>query len=87
MAAPYIPHTDADRAAMLDIIGAASIDELFREIPENLRVAPGAMDLPPALDEPRLMATSTSSRAATSTSPGRSASSARASTTATSPPP
>ncbi len=41
---------------MLATIGAQSIDELFREIPENLRVAPGTMDLPPALDEPRLMA-------------------------------
>jgi len=56
MPAPYIPHTDADRAEMLATIGAASIDELFREIPANLRVAPGTMDLPPALDEPRLMA-------------------------------
>ena len=56
MPTPYIPHTDADREEMLAAIGASSIDELFREVPENLRVAPGAMDLPPALDEPRLMA-------------------------------
>lgn len=56
MARPYIPHTDADRQAMLDTIGVGSIDELFREIPSDLRVAPGALDLPPALDEPRLMA-------------------------------
>ena len=56
MPTPYIPHTDADRQEMLAAIGASSIDELFREIPENLRVAPGTMDLPPALDEPRLMA-------------------------------
>jgi len=41
---------------MLATIGAGSIDELFREIPANLRVAPGSLDLPPALDEPRLMA-------------------------------
>jgi glycine dehydrogenase subunit 1 len=53
---PYIPHTDADRRAMLDVIGAQSIDELFREIPDNLRVEPGALNLPPALDEHRLMA-------------------------------
>lgn len=39
---------------MLATIGADSIDELFREIPEGLRVAPGALDLPPALDESRL---------------------------------
>ncbi len=53
---PYIPHTDTDRLEMLATIGAQSIDELFREIPANLRVAPGSLDLPPALDEPRLMA-------------------------------
>jgi glycine dehydrogenase subunit 1 len=52
---PYIPHTEADRAEMLQTIGASSIDELFREIPEHLRVAPGSLNLPPALDEPRLM--------------------------------
>ena len=40
---------------MLAVIGAASIDELFREIPEALRVAPGSLNLPPALDEGRLM--------------------------------
>jgi glycine dehydrogenase subunit 1 len=53
---PYVPHTAADTEAMLSVIGAKSIDELFREIPANLRVAPGALNLPPALDEQRLMA-------------------------------
>ena len=53
---PYIPHTDTDLREMLATIGAQSIDELFREIPESLRVAPGSLDLPPALDEHRLMA-------------------------------
>lgn len=53
---PYIPHTEKDRADMLATIGVGSIDELFREIPENLRRAPGSLDLPPALDEPRLYA-------------------------------
>jgi glycine dehydrogenase subunit 1 len=53
---PYIPHTAEDRAEMLQTIGAATIDDLFREIPAELRIAPGALDLPPALDEPRLMA-------------------------------
>ncbi|MEZ0327305.1 MAG: aminomethyl-transferring glycine dehydrogenase subunit GcvPA [Fimbriimonas sp.] len=52
---PYIPHTEADTQAMLATIGVSSIDELFREIPENLRVK-GELDLPPALDEHRLMA-------------------------------
>lgn len=41
---------------MLATIGAQSIDELFREIPENLRLQPGSLNLPSALDEPGLMA-------------------------------
>ncbi|HLP00115.1 MAG TPA: aminomethyl-transferring glycine dehydrogenase subunit GcvPA [Fimbriimonas sp.] len=53
---PYVPHTEQDTTSMLATIGAESIDELFREIPENLRIAPGALNLPPALDEHRLMA-------------------------------
>jgi len=40
---------------MLAAIGAKSIDELFREIPDSLRIKPGALNLPPALDEGRLM--------------------------------
>ncbi len=52
---PYIPHTDADRKEMLATIGVKTIDDLFREIPENLRIKPGSMNLPPALDEARLM--------------------------------
>lgn len=53
---PYIPHTDADRREMLATIGVDSVDELFREIPANLKVEAGALNLPPALDEPKLMA-------------------------------
>ncbi len=53
---PYTPHTPADIASMLDVIGVSTIDELFREIPDELRVQPGALDLPPALDEQRLYA-------------------------------
>lgn len=50
---PYIPHTDEDRARMLEEIGVASIDELFREIPEELRLR-RELDVPPALDEHKL---------------------------------
>jgi glycine dehydrogenase subunit 1 len=50
---PYIPHTDEDRKEMLATIGASSIDELFREIPENLRVQ-GELNLPSFFDEDRL---------------------------------
>lgn len=50
---PYIPHTEEDRQEMLATIGAKTIDELFREIPENLRVK-GQLNISPALDEGRL---------------------------------
>ena len=32
----YLPLSDADRSAMLDTIGAGSVDELFRDVPEGL---------------------------------------------------
>ena len=35
---PYIPHTEEEIAAMLDVIGATSIDELFDEIPKELLI-------------------------------------------------
>ena len=34
---PYLPNTDADRRAMLCEIGADSVDELFRDVPEKFR--------------------------------------------------
>jgi glycine dehydrogenase subunit 1 len=53
---PYVPHTLEDEREMLATIGVDSIDALFREIPDNLRVQPGSLNLPPALSEPQLMA-------------------------------
>lgn len=47
---PYIPHTDEDRKEMLRTIGADSIEELFREIPEDLRLRE-LLDVPGGLDE------------------------------------
>ena len=46
----FIPHTDADVAAMLAVVGVPTVDALFDEIPERLKVAdiPG---VPPALSE------------------------------------
>ena len=35
---PFIPHTEADVATMLSRIGAASIEDLFDEIPDSLRI-------------------------------------------------
>jgi len=47
---PFIPHTDDDVRAMLASVGASSLDELFDEIPEELKN--GRLDrIPPALSE------------------------------------
>src|SRR5690348_18378134 len=34
----YLPLSDADRSEMLRVIGAGSIDELFRDVPEEARL-------------------------------------------------
>src|SRR5690554_6296611 len=41
----YLPLTDADRREMLGVIGAKSVDELFRDVPESAR-REGLVDLP-----------------------------------------
>ncbi len=46
----FIPHSPADVAHMLQTVGAASVEELFRDIPPALR-ATGPIDLPPGLPE------------------------------------
>jgi len=47
---PYVPHTPEDVRAMLDVIGAASVDDLFAGLPEAVRLD-GELDLPPGLTE------------------------------------
>jgi glycine dehydrogenase subunit 1 len=50
----YLPHTPEEIAAMLATIGKASIDELFEQIPKEVRLGrPLAIEAP--LDEPSLM--------------------------------
>ena len=46
----YLPLTDVDRSAMLGAIGVASLDSLFRDVPEAARLA-GPVDLPSAMGE------------------------------------
>jgi glycine dehydrogenase subunit 1 len=41
----YLPLTEADRREMLGVIGAKSIDDLFRDVPERAR-REGTVDLP-----------------------------------------
>lgn len=45
----YIPHTDADIAAMLKAIGVSSVDQLFKDIPQALR--PKSFNIPPGKSE------------------------------------
>ena len=49
----YTSATDADRAAMLEAIGAESVDELFEQIPADVRLA-GGVDLPDGKSEPEV---------------------------------
>jgi glycine dehydrogenase subunit 1 len=51
---PYIANTEADRRAMLEAVGARSLDDLFTDIPEAQRDPP--LHLPPPLSEPELLA-------------------------------
>jgi glycine cleavage system P protein (glycine dehydrogenase) subunit 1 len=51
----YLSLTDADREAMLAAVGVSSVDELFRDIPERVRLG-RELDLEPALSEPELVA-------------------------------
>ena len=46
----YLPHTEADRAAMLARTGVAGIDDLFLDIPADKRLK-GLLDLPPTKSE------------------------------------
>ena len=50
----YIPHTDADRAAMLALLGKRNLDELFAHLPGEVRCGP--LKLPPGLSEMELEA-------------------------------
>jgi glycine dehydrogenase subunit 1 len=42
----YLPLTPADRAEMLSVIGAGSIDDLFVDVPKFARLAEPIADLP-----------------------------------------
>jgi len=46
----YIPHTDADIAAMLQAIGVSELDELFSTIPADCRLE-GGLNLPEPMTE------------------------------------
>jgi len=49
---PFIANTDAQRAEMLSVIGAGSIDELFADIPADCRI--GGLNIPSGMSETEL---------------------------------
>lgn len=51
---PYVPHSDADRDAMMQAVGIQRIDELFQDVPAHLRYP--QMHLPEPLSELELVA-------------------------------
>jgi glycine dehydrogenase subunit 1 len=50
----YLPNRDADRRAMLEVVGAADVTDLFAAVPESLRHP--VLELPPPLAEQDLVA-------------------------------
>lgn len=50
----YLPVTEQDRKEMLETIGIATIDELFADIPANIRFR-GTLQVSPAQSEPELL--------------------------------
>ena len=50
----YSPHTDADRAQMLDAVGVSSVEDLFADIPAAVRAS--AWDVPAPLVEQEVRA-------------------------------
>src|SRR6476619_3068880 len=47
----YLPLSEADRSDMLRVVGASSIDDLFRDVPEELRLKGPIEGLPPHASE------------------------------------
>ena len=50
----YLPTTEQDRKAMLDVIGVDTVEDLFTDIPKNVRFQ-GDLEIPDALSEPELL--------------------------------
>jgi len=52
---PYLPHSEAEIEAMLSRIGVSSIEDLFSDIPESVRLS-RALDLPGSMAEADVLA-------------------------------
>ena len=49
----YLPHTDDERAAMLETLGLNTVEDLFIDIPDQVRFD-RELELPAPLAEPEL---------------------------------
>ena len=47
----YLPLSDADRSEMLHAVGAATIDDLFKDVPRDLLLKEPIAELPPHASE------------------------------------
>ncbi|NLF83405.1 MAG: hypothetical protein GX568_05415, partial [Candidatus Gastranaerophilales bacterium] len=47
----FLPHTDDTRKEMLKEIGLSSIEELFSQVPQEVRVKDGMFNLPAGISE------------------------------------
>jgi len=47
----FLPHTDSDRSAMLETMGASSISDLFADIPDAFHLPRGQLNIADALPE------------------------------------
>jgi len=47
----FLPHTDTDRTAMLETIGAANMSDLFADIPSEFHIEQGSLNIADALSE------------------------------------
>ena len=63
----YIPHTEADREAMLEAIGVSRLEDLFQAVPAAHRFP--NLDLPPGLTEMEALAEMQELAYANSTTP------------------
>lgn len=50
----YLPMTTEDKKEMLSFLGIQDVNELFTDIPENIRFK-GKLNIPPALSEPEIV--------------------------------
>ena len=52
----YVPSTAEQRSLMLKAVGVPSFEALYRDVPENMRLEEGALNIPSGISEMELRA-------------------------------